>query len=101
MEYIVNECNKNAENFNRKVFSPTSKKIPQTPQKPSEVINEKIKENFPKIEEKSEEKQSTTDSNNGSFEPSSSNILNKIMKTIDEDHELDDQDIDSYINVGH
>ncbi len=100
MEYILNEYNKNGENFKRKVLSSTSK-IHQNPQKPSETKNEKIKENFPKKEEKSEEKQSTAPSNNESFGPSSSNILNKIMNSIDEDHELDDQDIDSYINVGH
>lgn len=100
LEYIINECNKNAENYKKRVSSPKNLQKQQEIKenlKPPQTTN--IERNESKVEkeekpisliEKPEEKDND--------ECSSANILSNIMKTIDEDHELDDKDIDQYIN---
>lgn len=102
MEYIVNECNKHAEKFKRNTNSPIpTQKANQNTSPPNEIKLEKTKEESPnrKKEEKKEEKRIESPTTAELSEPTTANILNKIMKTIEnDDHGLDDHDIDQYIN---
>ena len=100
MEYIVNECNKHAEKFKRKTGSPlpTQKKT-QNPPPAAEFKLEKTNETSPKKSETIVEEKKVESPKTGELaEPNTANILNRIMKTIDDEHGLDDHDIDQYIN---
>ena len=103
LDYIVNECNKHAENFKRKSHCKSPNSKPTNQQHMENKLDKK--ENSPKNsnkEEHQEENKVQAKKVEELVEATSSSILTKIMKTIDEDHDLDDQDIDQYINnVGH
>ena len=101
LEYIVNECNKHAEKFKRKTGSPLpTQKKPQNPPPAAEFKLEKAMETSPKKSEETmvEEKKVNSPKTEELAEPNTANILNRIMKTIDDEHGLDDHDIDQYIN---
>lgn len=102
MEYIINECSKQAENYKRRSYSPKKERKEQE-------IKEKEKEgnkqafiaisNENNAEEKKEQSPiSHSEDKIAAEQNNNSNILNKIIDSIDEDHELDDKDIDQYIN---
>lgn len=107
MEYIINECTKQAENYKRRNHSPKKEKKEQ---EIKENEKEKEKDNNYKhtfatisnekvVEEKKETiPMSNNEEKNAAEINNNSNILNKIIDSIDEDHELDDKDIDQYIN---
>ena len=106
MEYIVNECKKHAEKFKRKAGGsplPSQTKKTQNTSPPGEIKLENTKEDSPKKNEKNdenraEEKKIDSPKTTDLAEPNTANILNRIMKTIDDEHGLDDHDIDQYIN---
>ena len=97
----MNECNKHAEKFKRRTSSPPpTQKKPQNPPPAAEFKLEKTMETSPKKSEETivEEKKVESPKTEELGEPNTANILNRIMKTIDDEHGLDDHDIDQYIN---